>query len=409
MRKMICCVLAAVFFFTSSGAPASAWPWSKANPHGKDVRFSTIYPTPFLSTRTGKVTLYLASAAAVMAVTYFTAGTGTAAAAGPITTFVGGSIGGVMGLHGIAAVNAGLAMLGGGTVASGYFGILGGIAVLNGIGDIALALAVDTALSNLPENSHHGFVQLIKLKPFFSPISRAVKKDLKEFEAAWEEADEDPEKAEFYASRLERALSAEIDRAAEDDTTAYNNLLLSILRYNNGDFDEARSAAAAARRFVDPMRSSVLDYVDALMDLAEGKEMDAIQLLERIIAQEPDALPPYIVLAQIRIDRKDFVEAFRVLQLGLKNVDGRDCSMNWMAGNCLYANGHYEEAIKYYRKALSNMTINEYEALYKLNIARCYRRMGRAEDGKYWLEDAIAEVDDRVEMVSDLRRQYEEE
>ena len=70
---------------------------------------------------------------------------------------------------------------------------------------------------------------------------------------------------------------------------------------------------------------------------------------------------------------------------------------------------HYEEVIKYYRKALSNMTINEYEALYKLNIARCYKRMGRAEDGKYWLEDAIAEVDDRVEMVSDLRRQYEEE
>lgn len=408
MRKTISCALMAALLLTSSGAPASAWPWSKANPYGKDVRFSTIYPTPFFSTRTGKVTLYLASAAAVMAVTYFTAGMGTAAAAGPIATFVGGSIGGVVGLHGIAAINAGLAMLGGGTVASGYFGILGGIAVLNGVGDIMLGLALDTALSAIPENSHHSFVQLIKLKPFFSRISPAVKKDLKEFEAAWEESDRDPEKIEFYSSRLERALSAEIGRIT-DDTTAYNGLLLSILRYNNGDFVGARSAAAAARQFVDPTCSSVLDYVDALMDLAEGKEADAVRLLERIIAQEQDALPPYIVLAQIKIDERNFMEALRVLQLGLKNVDGRDCSMNWMAGNCLFANARYDEAIEYYRKALSNMTINEYEALYKLNIAKCYKKLGKAKDGKYWLDDAIAEVEDRPEMVSDLKQQYEED
>ena len=408
MRKTISCVLVAAFLLTSSGVSASAWPWSKADPYGKDVRFSTIYPTPFLSTRTGKVTLYLTSAAVVVAITYFTAGTGTAAAAGPIATFVGGSIGGVVGLHGIAAVNAGLAMLGGGTVASGYFGILGGIAVLNGVGDIMLGLALDAAFSAIPENSHHSFVQLIKLKPFFSRISSAVKKDLKEFQTVCEESDKDMEKVEFYSSRLERALSTEIGRVT-DDTTAYNALLLSILCYNDGDFDGARRAAAAARQFVDPKRSSVLDYVDALMNLADGKETDAVRLLERITAQEPDALPPYIVLAQIRIDEKEFMEALRVLQLGLENVDDRDCSMNWMAGNCLYSSGRYEEAIEYYRKALSNMTINEYEALYKLNIARCYKKLGRAEEGKYWLDDAIAEVDDRPEMVSDLRQQYEED
>ena len=83
--------------------------------------------------------------------------------------------------------------------------------------------------------------------------------------------------------------------------------------------------------------------------------------------------------------------------------------MNWMAGNCLFANARYDEAIEYYRKALSNMTINEYEALYKLNIAKCYKKLGKAKDGKYWLDDAIAEVEDRPEMVSDLKQQYEED
>jgi len=178
-----------------------------------------------------------------------------AAAAGPIATFVGGSIGGIVGVDGIAAVNAGLAMLGGGTVASGYFGILGGIAVLNGVGDIMLGLALDAAFSAIPENSHHSFVQLIKLKPFFSRISSAVKKDLKEFQTVCEESDKDMEKVEFYSSRLERALSAEIGRVT-DDTTAYNALLLSILCYNDGDFDGARISRNQASDDLDGRRFS---------------------------------------------------------------------------------------------------------------------------------------------------------
>ena len=53
------------------------------------------------------------------------------------------------------------------------------------------------------------------------------------------------------------------------------------------------------------------------------------------------------------------------------------------------------------------MTINEIEALYKLNIAKCYRKMNDDKNGQYWLDDAISEVKDNAEMVAELRRQYE--
>jgi len=56
---------------------------------------------------------------------FFTGGT-----ASPIVISIGTWIGGTMGLSGIAATNAGLALLGGGSIASGGFGIIGGVAVV---------------------------------------------------------------------------------------------------------------------------------------------------------------------------------------------------------------------------------------------------------------------------------------
>lgn len=50
--------------------------------------------------------------------------------AGPIITSVGTWIGNSMGLYGAAATNAGLALLGGGSLASGGFGVAGGTMLL---------------------------------------------------------------------------------------------------------------------------------------------------------------------------------------------------------------------------------------------------------------------------------------
>ena len=73
----------------------------------------------------------------------------------------------------------------------------------------------------------------------------------------------------------------------------------------------------------------------------------------------------------------------------------------------MYNAGRYKAAIPYYREALSNMTINEYEALYKLNIALCYKKLNDHKNGQYWLDDAISEVKDNEAMVAELRRQYD--
>ena len=97
-------------------------------------------------------TIIVVSAIAIGAFVYFTGGTGAAAAPAwmqAVGTWVGSA---VYGLHGIAATNAGLALLGGGSLAAGGLGIKGGIVLLTILAststDIALEYSVNEATSH---------------------------------------------------------------------------------------------------------------------------------------------------------------------------------------------------------------------------------------------------------------------
>ncbi|MBQ3758233.1 MAG: tetratricopeptide repeat protein [Synergistaceae bacterium] len=100
------------------------------------------------------------------------------------------------------------------------------------------------------------------------------------------------------------------------------------------------------------------------------------------------------------------MKAFHVLDNGIKNTSEEKCVMNFMAGNSLYNTGEYEGAITYYKEALWHMTINEYEAIYKLCIAKCYKKLGKYDEGLKWLDDAVSEVKKNEKMVEELKAQY---
>lgn len=89
-----------------------------------------------------------ASAAAVLGVAFiiFTGGT-----ASPAVASMGTWLGGLMGYSGIAATNAGLAMLGGGSIASGGLGVLGGTALLTAAFSFSTTAVVDYAATKAVE------------------------------------------------------------------------------------------------------------------------------------------------------------------------------------------------------------------------------------------------------------------
>ena len=411
-RKYIAALVIVSLLSLNTLTPAQAfWPFGSSEPTGKDLRFRTVYPASFWKSTTGKILMYTGIAVGVAIITYFSAGTGTAASAGIIAKFVGGTMGSWwFGLSGGAAINAGLALLGGGAVAAGGLGIIGGVSVLSAVGSVALSAAIDAAVGQIPSGTHTKTITLIKPRLLRDNVSPAVKSEMEELynlldKIAEGGTDAQAKRVVQLMTSIDSKLTRET-RAKSDEYTAYNYLFMAIIRYNLNNFDGAREASRQARRFTDSERSSVLDYVDALLAFQAGDDKRAVNLLRGITEAEPKASTPYIVLGQSAFDEGRYHEAFDILERGIRAGCDEVCAMNWMAGNSLYNAGSYKAAIPYYRTALKNMTVNEIEALYKLNIAKCYRKMGDSKEGLYWLDDAISEVKDNAEMVSELRRQY---
>ena len=71
----------------------------------------------------------------------------TGGTASPIVASIGTAIGEIMGLSGVAATNAGLALLGGGSIVSGGFGIIGGTVLLTGALTFGTEVIVDYAIT----------------------------------------------------------------------------------------------------------------------------------------------------------------------------------------------------------------------------------------------------------------------
>ena len=87
------------------------------------------------------------------------------------------------GLHGAAAISAGLAALGGGAVAAGGFGMAGGIAVLIGGGSllgISAGGAVGISIASLGANAV--LSEAAKMQVVLSEIVLAIQKDTKSFQ-----------------------------------------------------------------------------------------------------------------------------------------------------------------------------------------------------------------------------------
>ena len=182
----------------------------------------------------------------VGAVIFFTGGT-----ASPIVVGFGSWIGGMMGLSGIAATNAGLALLGGGSIASGGFGIIGGTALLTATlsfgTDIVIDYTIGEAVSvykyrNLTEHSK-------KMPTLPLPMNDSGPDA---YESAMEILDGIDKESPIFSNNnqqvIRRAVIAlETSQDILDvDEQAKNNSILSLLNFLLNDYVKAKEFASLA-------------------------------------------------------------------------------------------------------------------------------------------------------------------
>lgn len=197
--------------------------------------------------------LALVVALVVGAIIFFTGGT-----ASPIVLSIGSWIGGMMGLSGIAATNAGLALLGGGSIASGGFGIIGGTALLTAALSFGTDVVIDYTIgkavseykySNLVENSKN--MPTLPL-PMNDSGPKAYKNAIKILSEYNKELPIFSSENQELIRKCIAALESARDSSDTDDLSK-NLSLLSLLYFVSNDYIEARKYAYLA---IDSARKS---------------------------------------------------------------------------------------------------------------------------------------------------------
>ncbi len=236
----------------------------------------------------------------------------TAAAASPIVIGIGSWIGGMMGLSGIAATNTGLALLGGGSIASGGFGIIGGTALLTAalsfgtdiVFDYTIGKAVSAyKYSNLTEHSK-------KMPTLPLPINDSGPDA---YESAMEVLKGINEELPIYSTYNQKAIRRAItvlessQDAPDIDEQAKNNSLLSLLNFVSNDYVKAkkfaRLAISSARE--SEIKRTLPAFIYATSSLYE-EDFDFISITKNYfrysILAEPDN-PLIPMLFSIYLDR----------------------------------------------------------------------------------------------------------
>ena len=359
--------------------------------HGINGSFESLYPVPFHKTMTGKVTIIAASAIICAAITYATLGTGTGAAAGPLVTWVGTTVGEIAGYSGIAATNYGLAFFGGGALVDGGLGIAGGIAILNGLGDATLSFALECVPS--PDKEYQKY-SLVKLPLPECPNNCAVSiiNDMGHLKGKFDNNTSgtfNPSDFRRIYERYYRQAIA-IMKSAESDPCQLT--MLAIMQYNLIQYDDAAMTLDKVYPYLNT--PSVYHYLYALIDLGRNNYTSAEAHCLHAIRTEPSAIRPYLLLSQLLLDTGRYMGSHKIVQQGLENSDGNNFALLQTGGNlCYYHLKNFTKAKEYYLKALSNVNIPEIEAECNLMLARCSKKLGKMLDAEQYIREANSKVE----------------
>lgn len=291
---------------------------------------------------------------------------------------------------------AGLATLGGGTLASGGLGMAGGAFVIGSMTDLTLV-----GLSSfLPEDNTKGKNYTTIKIPLPQMGSEKTLNTYEQIEELTEKLVDGKIDPLFYEKQIYNYYIYALENL-EPNVSSYDLINGAVLAYNLGDFKKSQEYLDKAKNTFSS-RSSFISYMQALLNLVDN--YNATNELSSAIADEPKALNPYLLKIQIAMDEKQLMEAKRTVDQGLDNYDDDNYQLNYLGGIISYRQGLYKAAIEYFEDALSNTTINEIEAETKMLIAKCYKKASNVEKADKWYKDALGEVDDDDKKGQDYIR-----
>ncbi len=180
------------------------------------------------------------------AVVIFTGGT-----ASPIVVGVGTWIGGLMGYSGIVATNVGLALLGGGSIAAGGFGIIGGTTLLTAVFSFGTEIVIDYTIGKAI--STYQYNTLAEQSKEMPTLPLPLNSDgSKSYKAAIDILSKVDKQSPIYADANQQIIKEAIQILESDqekfglDKKLKNETLLSLFYFVSNNYVKAKQYANSA-------------------------------------------------------------------------------------------------------------------------------------------------------------------
>jgi len=176
----------------------------------------------------------------------FTGGT-----ASPIVVGIGTWIGGMMGYSGIVATNVGLALLGGGSIASGGFGIIGGTVLLTATLSFGTDIVIDYTLGKAITEYKYGSLAEQSKEMLTLPYPMNTDGS-NSYKAAIDALSKIDKKSPIYADVNQQIVKGTIQILESNqekfglDKKLKNETLLSLLYFISNDYIKAKQYANSA-------------------------------------------------------------------------------------------------------------------------------------------------------------------
>jgi len=225
------------------------------------------------------------------AVIFFTGGT-----ASPIVVSVGTWIGGLMGFSGIAATNAGLALLGGGSIASGGWGIIGGTTLLAAALTFGTEVTIDFATTKAVESYEYSkFVEDSKSMttlplPVSSSGSDSYEASVKVLGKISKDEHLSSDNNQKIIDKAINTLNNNYQKGLSSKDRARENSLLALLYFSKYNYIESKKFAERAIQDANKARigSSLPAYILATSSLYDDNlDLDkSMALFEQSVTHE---------------------------------------------------------------------------------------------------------------------------
>jgi len=387
----------------------------------------------------GVAILFAVGAAAFL---WFTGFTGS-----PLVVGIGTWIGNMAGFTGIAATNYGLALLGGGAVAAGGFGVAGGTVVLTALVAFSSSLATDyvfeTAFMKYEESRFLEASKKMPVLPF--PLSTKGNEHYREVLGFLEEnfkKDElpsGPRNAWVVSAAIVKLEKRQRNKVLDNRGL----LLLAILYHYRSEKGDLAKAVKIADRVIAKEKSRNVKEPMLTVPLAirgvcslgiehVNAESAVADLAKVVQFERKEAMLPIVgaVFADRFVVRNDIFEARSMTDLmeaGLAHIEDRaprDTFILALVTRYNYKMNEYWSAIKYFHANLQNdavvsdaenmktlsLVFQKHEGMLK-NIPLAEGYLGNIDPRKhYWIErlhrDEIQKVDDAVRSIKDSLRTH---